>query len=388
MKLLSKILFATDFGESAHAALKTVEMLATAFTADVILLHVLQPAHDVSLGSDMDKSRATKRLKTMGDEVTTQGVRTAELITDLGNPAERIIMVANDRDVNLIVIGSGEIVKGTKVQMGSTAMRLVERTDKPVWVVKKDAKPHIRRILCPVDLSDASRRALTNAIRLARSFGAALTVMTVTQTFHGAYLDASPNLGELQELVERKHKSEFHAFLGEFDFHNVEWNSVIHQGKPHEEILAKAQEMAADVVVMRSTGKTILSRILLGDVAKKVMHDIPASLLFVTSEDAIRLRLETEIDDLENYCTLGGKFLEQGFTEEAMTQFEYCIARNTMYAPAWEGLAATHSRLGHDEEALECRDRAKFIRERLWGKGVGAEAHRNHSVGGTGPKRS
>ena len=158
------------------------------------------------------------------------------------------------------------------------------------------------------------------------------------------------------------------------------WNQEIRQGQPHQEILAFAGEKTADLLVMGSEGRSGLSRFLIGSVATKVVRQMPCSIITVKSEHAIRLRLAEEISDLRDHLKQGRKLLEKGFAKEALEQFEHCIARDIMYAPAWEGMSAAHLRLGHNKKSEECKEAAQQIRQNLWQRQVEAEARSRHHL--------
>lgn len=97
------------------------------------------------------------------------------------------------------------------------AILLMIAANKPVFVVKRGARALIRRILCPVDFSEASRRALKNAIHLSKTFQAYLTVLTVFEPTLSNYFGIGRPPGESKEkaLVKRQ-KQKFERFLQGF----------------------------------------------------------------------------------------------------------------------------------------------------------------------------
>ena len=101
---------------------------------------------------------------------------------------------------------------------------------------------------------------------------------------------------------------------------------------------------------------------------EKVLRELPCSVVTAKSEDIIQLRLNTEIADIETHFRLAKHLLQQGFAEEAISQFQLCLDVDVMYAPAWEGLAIAHERLGHTTVALKCSTHASTIRKKLWKK--------------------
>ena len=56
----------------------------------------------------------------------------------------------------------------------------------PVWVANLNDDIGFKNIICPVDFSDTSKRALENAIILAKDFKAALRILAVYEPFSNA----------------------------------------------------------------------------------------------------------------------------------------------------------------------------------------------------------
>lgn len=128
----------------------------------------------------------------------------------------------------------------------------------------------IRRVLCPVDFSPASEKAIDYAVGLAQSVGAELELVHVFQLPIYALPDGAMMAGPemttrlsndltraLKELSERK--------AGGVPSHLVE-------GVPSEEIVRMADELGADLIVMGTHGRTGLKHLLIGSVAERVVR--------------------------------------------------------------------------------------------------------------------
>ena len=328
---------------------------------------------------EMLKEKVAEQLQDIQSDNEKADVRVTETAILSDVPFDQIVRHADQHDANVIIMGAGEKSDDDPFRLGITAEKVLRKSSKPVWVVKPDAAEQINNILCPVDCSEPSARALTNAIRLARSFQAKLTVLHAIQPL--TIILRPSQVGDMdEEIYVRERHSQFELFLKNFDFHNVNWTREIRQGQPHQEILAFAGEKTADLLVMGSEGRSGLPRFLIGSVATKVVRQMPSSIITVKSEHAIRLRLAEEISDLRDHLKQGRELLEKGFAKEALEQFEQCIARDEMYAPAWEGMSAAHLRLGHNKKSEECKEAAEQIRQNLWQSQVEAEARSRHHL--------
>ena len=109
----------------------------------------------------------------------------------------------------------------------------------------------IQRIMCPIDLSDASRHALEHAAAAARWYGAQVTVVHVYSTpipwsaAAGAPA-AVPILPSVQpqEIIEEVRR--FSAAVPSVDSPEI----VVTEGNPAKEIVRLADERQMDLLVM------------------------------------------------------------------------------------------------------------------------------------------
>jgi nucleotide-binding universal stress UspA family protein len=102
---LKTILCPTNFSERSVAALRHAWHVAEAFSAHIILLHVVE-------GQGLDRAdRISQRMKAEGPMSRLSSSlsagehsREAELAVEFGAPAERIIKIAGERNADLIVL--------------------------------------------------------------------------------------------------------------------------------------------------------------------------------------------------------------------------------------------------------------------------------------------
>ena len=231
MKLLGKILVAMDFKHASEEALGMSLFLAKEFDSEIILIHVIPEIKDFQMARGKIRKKVTDKLKHMEMDLKRKGIASVETITRFGIPFERIMEHAEELDVNLIVVGSGKGDK--KFPLGITAERVMIYADKPVLVVKQGSRPFIRRILCPVDFSETSRRALKNAIHLSKTFQAHLTVLTVFEPLLSNYFGVGQTPGERKEkILVKRQQQQFDRFLQGFNLENLDWKKTIRGGSP------------------------------------------------------------------------------------------------------------------------------------------------------------
>ena len=368
MRLLQKILLPTDFSRSSDDTVNWAVTLSKVFDSEIILVHVLPDDTNLEMAMDtmMLKKGAHNQLNDIRKKIGRNWVKTAEPIIVKGSPFDRIVQLADSFDVNLILMGSGEKESGDKFKLGITADKVIRKSTKPVWVIKQGVLSPIKKILCPVDFSTPSFRALKNGIHLARKFKAELMVLNIVAPINENLTGLDLQFAKAVENISKIQHSHYSLFLENFDFHNVNWSKETCFGEPFKEILKVISEQNSDLLVMGTTGKTGLNKILKGSVTEKVIREVPRSFITMKSEDIIKLRIEEEIKGLESSLKHGAELLEHGFAKEAITQFKLCIVIDDLFAPAWEGLAIAHKRMRDKKEEQQCLNQAKEIREKLW----------------------
>jgi len=367
VKLLEKILVAMDFGQPSRDALRLATLLARAFHSEIILIHVIPEIMGIKIDRGKIRKIETQKLRQMEMDLKKKGVSSVEIIVRFGIPLERIIEYSDELDVNLIVVGSGKREK--KFPLGTTAERVMIYADKPVLVVKPGSRSLIRKMFCPVDFSEASKRALINAIHLSQTFEAHLTVLTVFEPLLSSFFGPGRTPGESKEkaLVKRQ-QYQYDRFLRGFESENLKWTKTILRGKPHEEILRVIREAQPDLLVMGSQGRTGLSRLLMGSTTERVVREMPCSVITLKQEHVIRFPLEKEVADIETHFRRGKELLKKQLMEGAVAQFEYCIRKDVLFIPAWEGMAVAYRHMGKKKEASGCEEMAAHIRKHLWEK--------------------
>jgi nucleotide-binding universal stress UspA family protein len=142
----------------------------------------------------------------------------------------------------------------------------------------------IRQILCPIDFSDFSRRALDHAVAIAKWYQSTITLLHVTPLLPpAAYAPGSPALPSAALTPEDRD-----ALLDSMKrFAEAEAGSSVpvecetYEGNTAAAILAKADEMHCDLLVMGTHGRSGFERLVLGSVTEKVLRKATCPVLSV-----------------------------------------------------------------------------------------------------------
>jgi nucleotide-binding universal stress UspA family protein len=140
-------------------------------------------------------------------------------------------------------------------------------------------------ILCPVDFSEHSERALGYAIELAALTGAHLTIMTAVDPF----LDAASAAAGHSEALMRQTQDEMQQLLSRIAGSRGKLREApgiaVVTGEAGKEILNQVAECGADVVVMGTQGLGAAKRMVFGSTTDKVLRESRVPVLAVPSPD-------------------------------------------------------------------------------------------------------
>ncbi len=134
-------------------------------------------------------------------------------------------------------------------------------------------------ILCPVDFSDHSERALRHAVALAGAFHARLTVVTVNDRL---LVDATAAAGYGETLRDQVEAALLGA-LTRVPGHTTRLLPAIDiaTGVASDEILLAADRAGADLIVMGTQGLGGTGKLMFGSTTERVMHSTRVPVLAV-----------------------------------------------------------------------------------------------------------
>src|SRR5437660_183779 len=142
----------------------------------------------------------------------------------------------------------------------------------------------IRRILAPTDFSDAATPAVRYAAELADKFAAELVLLHVVQdlalVLPDAVMPTPLPAADLDQLTASA-KAGLANSVTRLDLARLNPRTEVRFGSPAAEIDEAAKELAADLIVVSTHGRTGLAHLLLGSVAEKVIRYAPCPVLVV-----------------------------------------------------------------------------------------------------------
>jgi len=146
----------------------------------------------------------------------------------------------------------------------------------------------LERILCPIDFSVFSTRALRHASALARQFDSRLILLNVIEPFMppAAGFPPGPYPYALPRTRERS-EEELRRFTEEAVTDGVALEFLVREGSPWREVVGAADELACDLIVMGTHGRGGFEHLLLGSVTEKVLRRASCPVLTVCHEEGL-----------------------------------------------------------------------------------------------------
>ena len=141
------LLVAYDFSAPSNRALEWARLLHARLHAAVTLLHIdVDPLDQSALHADASTwetaEQRDRRLRWLQDELTTVAgdvfgpdAQTIRIVVVRGRPVERLIELALERDIDLVVVGASGKGAVDRLLLGSTTQELVRRCPIPVLTV-------------------------------------------------------------------------------------------------------------------------------------------------------------------------------------------------------------------------------------------------------------
>lgn len=145
------------------------------------------------------------------------------------------------------------------------------------------------KILCPLDLSDFSKRAFEHGLVLARWYDAEVVALHVFSSWVppgdlSTYPAWMRHVPQAREQIDAELREQLRPAIDA----GIEAPLVTRQGDPSAEILACARSMKADLIVLSTHGRSGFDRLALGSVTEKVLRkaSCPVLVVPVKREDA------------------------------------------------------------------------------------------------------
>lgn len=290
---LKQILVAMDFSPTAERAFRWALAIAKAHDATVLVVHAIEP--DVEFASEEGRQKYEKTLEKRAvklmQEAEDGGVDTQFGLAD-GQPWEVMSQLAEEHEVDLIVIGSRGLNPFDRILLGSVADRVIRHASTPVLTIHPDDEPpaSMASVLAATDFTPEADHAVMESARLLAPGGkGTLYLLHVNMPpIVFAEVDIPTTLvyqdAESEKLAKKRladAKKRYEKSLG------VKVETRLATGYAAEAILREAGLIKPSIIALGTHRRGWLDRMLLGSIAERVVHhaDRPVLTVRVNDED-------------------------------------------------------------------------------------------------------
>jgi len=288
---LERVLAATDLSAPARHAAERAALVAKDSGATLCLVHVI---NDPALG------RLSRLLAESGDDVEPRIRQTIDRdVARLGGHLAQTYGVTAQADVvadaviagilghaaasraDLLVLGARGASFMRHLMLGSTAERLIRKSDRPLLVVKQPPHERYRRALVAVDFSRSSLATLALARAVAPKADLVL-LHAYDVPFEEWMRTADVREDALQHYqVVARHRAlaDMQVFLQSSGLNPADVATVILKGDPTLRIIEQEQELDCDLIAVGKQGETMTEKFLLGSVTKHVLQQSQSDVL-------------------------------------------------------------------------------------------------------------
>lgn len=233
-------------------------------------------------------------LEARADEIEKVVGERPQVRISVGDVPETILgLYAEEEKPVLLSFGSKVLGRAGRVMVGEALDRVLSESKGPILVTPE---PHpVSRprtfthgeaegfegpaVLVATDGSEVSLRAADYAARLAVGLGAKLFALYVVDedlTFRSGV-----HYGDFVERLSRDGREATGEVRALAEKAGVEFEELIVLGRPHRAIVAAAEEIGADPIVLGSEGKSRMEHALLGSVSEEVLRHANRTVLVV-----------------------------------------------------------------------------------------------------------
>jgi nucleotide-binding universal stress UspA family protein len=271
---LKNILFATDFSQAADAAAPIAIQIARRYGAKVYGVHVNRSDDYTGVAPNAWAAMAEAAEKETKEDAgrlneQLQGIE-HEVVIGEGNLWEVLSNVIQQKEIDLVVVGTRGRTGFGKTLLGSVAEQILRQSPSPVLTVGPHVNPwsdeyvKMREILYATDLAADYPIAAPYAISLAQENRAHLVLLHVIEDPKAGELVDSP---EVVDVKQRKLEQLVTEQAGLW----CEPTYIVEQGPAAEKILDVAKRRPTDLIVLGARpAKGLATHLNIGTVHKVV----------------------------------------------------------------------------------------------------------------------
>jgi nucleotide-binding universal stress UspA family protein len=294
MIAIRSILCPFDGSEFSRRALEHAVALGRWYRAKLTLLHVYTgvpvapqegPAAWFTPLEPKERKKIVSWLADAAGPARAAGVAVEAQVVE-GRPVAEILRVAKEGATGLIVLGTHGRTGFDRLLLGSVTERVLRQASCPVLTVTaravpayREGRPPFERIVCPIDFSAPSTRALEHALSLAQEAYGRLTLMHALEQFPpddaatmAHFETARFDMAGFQQAMETTVRARLQEAIPEGARDWCRPEILVTRGRAWRSILQAAEERDADLVVLGVHGRNPIDLTLFGSTTQHIVR--------------------------------------------------------------------------------------------------------------------
>jgi nucleotide-binding universal stress UspA family protein len=292
---LERIVCPIDFSPASDHAVEQAVVVAGYYRARIAALHVIGPLHRAAPTAAVPSAASVEEheLEHWREAVAARFASAAsvgipvDVFVDLekqGRPADRILDRAAELRADLVVMGTHGASGFEHLLLGSVTERVLRKAGCPVLTVPPRAQTTSRlpfkRLLCAVDFSDSSLKAVEFATSLAEESQGALTLLHVLEwpweeppapVIAALPAEQGFALAEFRRYSEMGARRRLESLIPRSP-PTGHTNARLTHGKPYVKVLEVAAEEGSDLIVIGVRGRNPLDTAVFGSTTNQVVR--------------------------------------------------------------------------------------------------------------------
>ncbi len=286
--MYNEIVVGYDESDASKAALKEASHWIKKHGGKLVFVHAVffDQEEFAILPEQMEKrmeigARACRQAKSsIQTEFGLNG--SVESIVCEGEPPEVIVDIAQGKKADLIALGTYGRKGWKRLLMGSVTSQVILNAPCDVLVVKKPCKECTgvyRSLLVPYDGSESSKKALHRACELSKVTEGEITVLYVIPRYE-EMMDFFKTESITKSLYQEAEKiAEGAKQIA--SSHGISIKAVVQEGYAEDKIIAIANTLKDDVIVMGTRGWRGVDKAIMGSTTERVINRASCPILIV-----------------------------------------------------------------------------------------------------------
>lgn len=283
--MFSRVLFPTDFSTYANTIFACLPQLQVMGMREVMLLSVIRPA-DVPLPETYNRDSLEFWQRSLEEQLNIarmalerNGLRVSTRV-EYGNPAKKIVEVAEEAQVDMIVISAQGMTILKELLIGSVAYDTLRHMSVPGLLLKAEVVHelgHVRcrfsctqmfkRVLHPTDFSDCAQSAFQVVQRL-KAVGTQEVFVLHVQDKRVMKLRSPEQIAEF----DRHDTERLEALCQSLAEVGIEATPILRHGIPFQEAMKVAEEINPSLIVLGSQGRSAIREMLAGSTFENLIR--------------------------------------------------------------------------------------------------------------------